>query len=152
MVEGLQGLRIFHLAETLADDIWSEVLAWKPFARQTVGRQLVEAADSVGSNIAEGYGRFHYKDNLQFQFYARGSLHETVFWLRRASKRNLIFEERYGESDCKNARAYPTTERIYPNTRAEIPTGTGETSRILIATLPRIGRPNYRIALLSQSP
>jgi four helix bundle protein len=93
MVEGLQGLRIFHLAETLADDIWSEVLAWKPFARQTVGRQLVEAADSVGSNIAEGYGRFHYKDNRQFQFYARGSLNETVYWLRRANKRNLISEE-----------------------------------------------------------
>jgi four helix bundle protein len=95
MVEGLQGLRIFHLAETLADDIWSEVLTWKPFARQTVGRQLVEAADSVGSNIAEGYGRFHYKDNRQFQFYARGSLNETVYWLRRANKRNLISEERY---------------------------------------------------------
>lgn len=95
MVEGLQGLRIFHLAESLADDIWSEVLAWKPFARQTVGRQLVEAADSVGSNIAEGYGRFHYKDNRQFQFYARGSLHETVYWLCRASKRNLIPKERY---------------------------------------------------------
>jgi hypothetical protein len=53
MAEGLQGLRIFHLAETLADDISSEVLAWKPFARQTVGRQLVEAADSVGSNISD---------------------------------------------------------------------------------------------------
>jgi four helix bundle protein len=95
MAEGLQGLRIFHLAETLADDIWSEVLAWKSFARQTVERQLVEAAVSVGSNIAEGYGRFHYKDNRQFQFYARGSLHETVYWLCRASKRNLISEERY---------------------------------------------------------
>ena len=60
-----------------------------------MGRQLVEASDSIGGNIAEGYGRYHYKDNRQFQFYARGSLEETGHWLRRAFRRNLISERRY---------------------------------------------------------
>ncbi len=41
MAEGLEGLRIFRLAEALADEVWAEVLTWSPFARQTVGGQLV---------------------------------------------------------------------------------------------------------------
>ncbi len=97
MAEGLAGLRIYQLAEALADEMWDEVVRWKPFARDTVGRQLVEAADSVGWNIAEGYGRYHYKDNRQFQFYARGSLEETGHWLRRARHRMLLSEARYEE-------------------------------------------------------
>lgn len=54
MPEGLRGLRIYQLAEGLADEVWDEVATWKEFARQTVGRQLVEAADAIGGNIAEG--------------------------------------------------------------------------------------------------
>src|SRR3990172_11939467 len=95
MAEGLIGLRIYQLAEELADEIWAEVMTWNVFARNTVGRQLVEASDSIGGNIAEGYGRYHYKDNRQFQFYARGSLQETGHWLRRAVRRTLISEERF---------------------------------------------------------
>jgi four helix bundle protein len=95
MAEGLRGLRIYQLAEDLSDEIWAEVLTWKPFARTTVGRQLVEAADSIGGNIAEGYGRYHYKDNRQFQLYARGSLEETGHWLRRGLRRRLVSEGRY---------------------------------------------------------
>ncbi|MBI2457702.1 MAG: four helix bundle protein [candidate division NC10 bacterium] len=90
MVAGLEGLRIFRLAEKLADEIWEEVLTWKPFARNTVGRELVRAADSVGANIAEGHGRFHYREEITFDYYGRGSLRETRFWLRRAVARKII--------------------------------------------------------------
>ena len=95
MPEGIAGMRIYQLAEMLADEVWEEVMAWKPFAQTTVGRQLVAACDSIGANIAEGYGRYSYKDNRQFQFYARGSLEETTYWLRRAVRRRLISEERF---------------------------------------------------------
>ncbi len=90
MVAELEGLRIFRLAEKLADEIWEEVLTWKPFARNTVGRQLVRAADSVGANIAEGHGRFHYREEITFDYYGRGSLRETRFWSRRAVARKII--------------------------------------------------------------
>ncbi len=95
MAQGLKRLRISQLAESLADEVWDEVVSWSPFARNTVGRQLVEASDAIGGNIAKGYGRYHYKDNPQFQFYARGSLEETGHWLRRAHRRNLISERSY---------------------------------------------------------
>ena len=39
---------------------------WEPFAKNTIGTQLVRAADSIGANIAEGYGRGSFADNKRF--------------------------------------------------------------------------------------
>ncbi|PAU95948.1 four helix bundle protein [Aliifodinibius salipaludis] len=40
--------------------------------------QLIRASRSVTANIAEGYGRFHYQENIQFCRQARGSLYELL--------------------------------------------------------------------------
>jgi len=85
-----ESLRVYQLSEQLADLIWEIVLEWNAFARDTVGKQLVKAADSVGANIAEGTGRGTYVDNRRFVKIARGSLNETKHWLRRAFKRRLL--------------------------------------------------------------
>ena len=42
--------------------------------------QIIRAAGSVGANIAEGYGRYHYKDRIKFYYNARGSLSESKHW------------------------------------------------------------------------
>ena len=88
-----EDLQVYQLAETLADDVWCIVVAWDAFARETVGKQLVKAADSIGANIAEGTGRGSYQDNRRFIRIARGSLYETRHWLRRAYKRKLMSDE-----------------------------------------------------------
>ena len=85
-----ESLRVYQLSERLAYLIWEIVLEWNVFARDTVGKQLVRAADSVGANISEGTGRGTYVDNRRFVRIARGSLNETKHWLRRAFKRNLL--------------------------------------------------------------
>lgn len=85
-----ESLRVYQLAEQLADLTWDIVLEWNIFARDTVGKQLVKAADSIGANIAEGTGRGTYIDNRRFVKIARGSLNETKHWLRRAFKRRLL--------------------------------------------------------------
>ena len=85
-----EGLRVYQLAEELADRIWEIVMGWNIFARDTVGKQLVKAADSVGANIAEGTGRGTFVDNRRFVRISRGSLNETQHWLRRAYKRKLL--------------------------------------------------------------
>jgi len=86
-------LRVYQLAEKLADDLWDIALSWNEFARDTVGKQIVRAADSVGANIAEGTGRGSYKDNKRFVRIARGSLYETKHWLKRAYARKLLTKE-----------------------------------------------------------
>jgi len=85
-------LRVYQLAELLADRIWQIVLRWDYFAKVTVGKQMVTAADGIGSNIAEGSGRGSLQDNRRFIKIARGSLYETKHWLRRAYKRKLLNE------------------------------------------------------------
>jgi four helix bundle protein len=83
-------LEVYRLAERLADEIWAVVLTWDFFAKDTVGKQLVKAADGVGANIAEGTGRGSLNDNRRFIRIARGSLYETKNWLRRSFRRNLL--------------------------------------------------------------
>jgi len=83
-------LNVFLLAEQLADEVWDIVISWKYFEKETVGKQLVRAADSIGANISEGAGRGTPKDNQRFIRIARGSFNETKFWLRRANKRSLL--------------------------------------------------------------
>jgi len=78
------------MSETLADEIWDVVMGWDRFARDTVGNQIVRAADSIGANIAEGAGRGSFQDNRRFTRIARGSLKETQHFLRRAYKRKLL--------------------------------------------------------------
>lgn len=92
-----EDLRVFQIVERLADRIWDIVLTWNYFARNTVGQQWVDAADSIGANISEGAGRGTPKDNKRFVRISRGSYNETKFWLRRAIKRKLISKEEQSE-------------------------------------------------------
>jgi len=86
-------LHIYRLSEVLADRIWNIVLNWNWFAKNTVGIQIVKAADSVGANIAEGSGRGSNPEFKRFLKISRGSLYETRHWLRRAFARRLLTQQ-----------------------------------------------------------
>jgi four helix bundle protein len=88
-----ENLQVYKLSEELADNVWDIVDGWKTFARDTIGKQLVRSADSIGANIGEGTGRSSYQDNKRFVYIARGSMNETKHWLRRAYKRKLLTEK-----------------------------------------------------------
>ena len=87
MAKTIEDLQVLKSAEGLADDVWKQVIAWKQFERDTAGKQLTRSVDSIGANIAEAYGRYHYGEKLQFLYYARGSLYETKYWLNRVESR-----------------------------------------------------------------
>lgn len=89
----LDELQVYQLSMDVGEKIWNIVIQWGYFPKDTMGKQLVKAVDSVAANISEGYGRFFYKENRQFGYYARGSLFETKTWLTKAYNRNLITEE-----------------------------------------------------------
>jgi four helix bundle protein len=84
---------VYRLAESVADRVWVIVVGWNGLARDTVGKQLIRAADSIGANIAEGCGRHGYQDDRRFVKYAQGSRCETKHWLRRAFQRKLLTAE-----------------------------------------------------------
>lgn len=56
---------------------------------------------SISANIAEGYGRFYYQDNVRFCYIARGSLEETLSHLSFAAEMNYISPELYKELEAE---------------------------------------------------
>lgn len=95
MSNRIEEIEVYNLAETFAEDIWNIVIAFPMIAKDTMGKQLIRSADSISANIAEGFGRYHYKDNKNFCYYSRGSIIETKSWLRKAFSRKLINESDY---------------------------------------------------------
>ena len=90
-------LQVYQLSEKVANKIWFIVQDWQYFEKDTIGKQLVRAADSVGANIAEGNGRYNAKDNQRFVRIAKGSLNEIRHWLRLAYSRNLLTSEQINQ-------------------------------------------------------
>lgn len=90
MAVKFEELQVLQTAETIADAVWKYAIRWDDFVIDVVGKQFARAADSIGANIAEAFGRFHYGERLQFLYYARGSLFVSKYWLNRAKSRNLI--------------------------------------------------------------
>ncbi len=91
----LENLEVYLLSEKISNEIWCKVIQWPFFAKNGVGKQLTAAVDSISANIAEGYGLFFVKENINFCFYARGSLMETKSWIKKAKVRNLIDDQEY---------------------------------------------------------
>jgi len=89
----LEKLEVYILAEEFSDEIWNFVDKWKIFLKDTIGKQVVRSADSISANIAEGYGRFFYKESKQFFFYARGSVMESKSWIGKCKRRKIIEEK-----------------------------------------------------------
>lgn len=104
-------LRVYRLSEKLADELWRTVIGWSYFDRDTVGKQMVRAGDSIGANIAEGAGRGTFLDNRRFVRMARGSLNETKHWLRRAHKRGLL-------TTAQTANLKPMVDELAPTLNA----------------------------------
>ena len=59
----LEELDVYQMSMEIGERVWSIVSSWDYFARDTVGKQLVKAADSMAANLSEGFGRFYYKEN-----------------------------------------------------------------------------------------
>jgi len=95
MIKSLEEFNVYNLALGLGDEVWKLVSAWTYFEKDTAGKQLVRASDSIAANLSEGLGRFHIKEIKNFSYYARGSLFETKTWLTKANSRNLIDQRHF---------------------------------------------------------
>ena len=94
-IGNLDELQAYQLSMDIGERIWNIVKKWDYFSKDAIGKQIVKSADSIASNLSEGYGRYSYKENKQFCYYSRGSLYETLTWLNKSYNRELITEKEY---------------------------------------------------------
>ena len=57
--------------------------------------QLIRSSRSISANLAEGHGRYHFQENIQFCRIARGSTSETLNHLVCSKDCNLINDEEF---------------------------------------------------------
>lgn len=91
----LEELRVYQMAMEMGEEVWGIVKNWNYFEKDTIGKQLVRASDSIAANLAEGFGRYHFKEAKNFGYYSRGSLFETKTWLTKAHNRTLITDDEF---------------------------------------------------------
>lgn len=89
----IQKLSAYNKSFDFSNEVWDTVITWNFFAKDTVGKQFVKAADSISANIAEGFGRYSKKDKVRFYRISLGSLEETGDWIPKAYRRELIPSE-----------------------------------------------------------
>jgi len=93
----LSDLQAYQISYGLSQSVWNIVVKWGWLEKQTVGTQIIRSVDSIGANIAEGFGRHHKKDREKFYYYARGSVYESVHWAKLAYSRALMNKKEASE-------------------------------------------------------
>jgi four helix bundle protein len=64
--------------------------------KKHIGDQFLRSVDSIGANIAEGYGRYHYLDKVRFYYNSRASHYEAFnHWLELMYEREKISETEF---------------------------------------------------------
>jgi len=97
-IQGLQKLEVWRRSKDFALRIYSEVLpALPPEEKWNLNSQIRRSSLSISANIAEGYGRYYYQENVRFCYNARGSMAETLSHLVFASEAKYISETLYEE-------------------------------------------------------
>ncbi len=91
----LNDIGAYKIAFGLSNYVWNVVLKWDHFAKDTVGKQFVRAADSIAANIAEGFGRFTKKDKVNFYRIGYSSIKEALDWNEKSKARNLLTTVQY---------------------------------------------------------
>ena len=84
-----EDLEVYRAAREYRKNIFRLIRNLPACEKYNLESQMRRAATSLTNNIAEGHGRYHYQENIQFLRIARGSLEELLDDL------NICHDERY---------------------------------------------------------
>lgn len=104
--EGFESLEAWIAARQLRKEVSAVAKTFPPHEKFKLVDQVVNSARSVHANIAEDYGRFHYKETTKHCRIARGSLTETFDHLIAAFDENYITAEQLGDFRAKYNRCH----------------------------------------------
>ncbi len=93
----LKDLEVYQLACGVSAKSWKIYTVFDYKTKSIIGDQFIRSVDSVGANIAEGFGRFHYLDRNKFNYNARGSLIEAMHWLETLKDRGFVKDPAYSQ-------------------------------------------------------
>ena len=98
-ISDFKDLEAWKFARTLRSEVYKFVPTLPKEEAFGPAAQMKRAAVSVTANIAEGYGRFSYQENIQFCRQSRGSLYELRDHLTTALDAGYIPQEKYAALD-----------------------------------------------------
>jgi len=93
-IRTFEDMEVWIVCRELRKDLSDLARTFPAAERYRLSDQLIRAARSVTANIAEGYGRFHYQENIQFVRHARGSLFEVIDHLTVAYDAGYVDKEK----------------------------------------------------------
>ncbi|GAC1300294.1 MAG: four helix bundle protein [Mucilaginibacter sp.] len=96
-------LEVWKKARIIRNTVGELVKSFPPNEKYRLTDQVVRSSRSIGNNIAEGHGRFHYIDAAKFLVNARGSAAETIDHLIIAFDNQFIDEQTFTllRQDCE---------------------------------------------------
>jgi four helix bundle protein len=93
MEYGFEKLKIWQLGMDLAESVYSVTKKFPNDEKFGLTSQMRRSAVSIPSNIAEGKGRFHDKEYIQFLYLARASLYELMTQIKLAQRLDYVSEK-----------------------------------------------------------
>jgi len=94
--KGFESLDVYKRTSILRQNIFELVKQFPSEEKYRLSDQLIRSTRKCPANISEGYGRYHYQENIQFCRIARGSLTESIDHL------NVAFECEYIDHETKD--------------------------------------------------
>lgn len=95
--KSFEELKTWQLARSFKNKIYLISNIFPKHELYGLTSQIRRSAISITANIAEGYGRFNYQENIQFCRMARGSLLETLDHLYIALDQKYISQENFDQ-------------------------------------------------------
>ena len=87
--KSFEDLEVYKAAREFRKKIYQLIKKLPPEEKYNLGDQMRRASLSLTNNIAEGHGRYHFQENIQFCRISRGSLMELIDDL------NTCIDEKY---------------------------------------------------------
>ena len=116
----LKDLEIYKISRKISAEAWKiyEKMDWQD--KKIMGNQWISSTDSVGANIAEGFGRYHYLDKNKFNYNARGSLLEAIHWTELLEERKKINLDKFKFFTSEFEKLLPKLNKYIKSTKEQV--------------------------------
>lgn len=119
-------LQVWQLARELRQQVYALCAGFPPDERFALAQQLRRATISVTANIAEGFGRYSYQENIQFCRLARGSAYEVRDRLITATDQHYITADGHQRVQALALRVIQTLNGYIRSTQARQKVASGK--------------------------